>query len=338
MPGIIFSEGTGLNDSVFGKCQYPIRMFLEKRGESFEKKSMLPDFFKMDKSDNFADMLTSMTAMNGFEPVGENGEYPADSMEEGYRKLLEAVTWKDSFAISQEMVEDARLMDMRKKPLAFITAYYRTRETFGAALLGGAIRGERSVKFGKMNFDITCADGSPLFHTAHKPKVSGANQSNLFSDPFSVDALDRAEAAMHQMRGDNSEVLDVAPTTIAIANIPSLKRKVFAAIGADKDPDTANNGFNFQFGRWNVKVWNYLNQFIAPGTEPWMLMDDDYNQDVGGAVWHDRIPLNVKSIINNDNDANVWLGRARFNATFNDFRFACLGGVKGGTDLTKMHL
>ncbi len=27
---ITFSEGSGLNDSVYGKCQAPIRMFLER--------------------------------------------------------------------------------------------------------------------------------------------------------------------------------------------------------------------------------------------------------------------------------------------------------------------
>ena len=30
--GIVFSEGSGLNDSIYGKCQAPIRMFLEQRG------------------------------------------------------------------------------------------------------------------------------------------------------------------------------------------------------------------------------------------------------------------------------------------------------------------
>ena len=30
---IIFSEGSGLSDSIYGKCQAPIRMFLEQRGE-----------------------------------------------------------------------------------------------------------------------------------------------------------------------------------------------------------------------------------------------------------------------------------------------------------------
>ena len=335
---IIFSEGSGLNDSVFGACQAPIKMFMETRGEAFEQKSMLSEFFVMGKSDNYADVMTGMTAMNGFKAVGENGEYPADSMQEGYKKWLEYPEWKDSFAISQTMIEDAKLLDLKRKPAAFMKAYHRTRETFGAALFGGAISGKKKIYYAGMEWDLTCADGEGLFSANHKPKVSGDVQTNLFSNEFSVDALDRAEAAMHQLRGDNNEVLDVAPVTIAIPNLPSLKRKVFAAIGADKDPDTANNGFNFQFGRWNVKIWNYLNQFVAKGVEPWMLLDDDYNEENGGAVWNDRVPLTVRSEINSDNDANVWKGRARWGACFNDFRFACLGGIAGGTDLTTMHI
>ena len=37
MAGITFTEGSGLQDSIFGKSQAPIRMFLEKRGEAFER-------------------------------------------------------------------------------------------------------------------------------------------------------------------------------------------------------------------------------------------------------------------------------------------------------------
>lgn len=335
---MIFSEASGLNDTIFGKVQAPVRLFLEQRAEAYEKKSMLGEFFTMGKSDNFGDMLTGLTAMDDFKPGVENGSYPATSTQEGYRKLIEYPEWRNSFAISKKLIEDGKLMDLNKKPGAFIKAYNRTREGFGAALFGGAICRKTTVTFNGMKFDVTGADGVPLFHTAHKPKVKGATQSNLFSNEFSADALDRAEAAMQQFKGDNGELLGVAPTTIAIANIPALKRKVFAAIGADQDPDTANNGFNFQYGRWNVKIWNYLNQFLGDDAEPWMLLDDDYNEEMGGAVWNDRVPLTVESYINQDNDANVWKGRARFNACFNDFRFACLGGVAGGTDLTTLKI
>ena len=330
---ITFSEGSGLNDSVYGKCQAPIRMFLEQRGEQFEQESVLKNLFLMGTSENYGDMMTTMTAMSGFEPVGENGAYPNDSFQEGYNKLLVYETWKDSFAISAEMIEDSKLMDLRKQPAAFMTSYNRTREMFGAALFGGAIKAQTSVQYKGKKFDITTADGKSLFNTAHPAKVKGAAQSNLFKDAFSADALGQMETAMHLFRGDTDEILDVAPDTILIPEIASLKKAVFAAIGADKEPTTSNNAFNYQYGRWTVIVWSYLNQFITADTTPWVLLDSKYNQTYGGAVWNDRIKLAVRSTIDENTDANVWRGRSRFNAGFNDWRFAAVGGVSTGSEL-----
>lgn len=330
---IIFSESSGLNDSIYGKCQAPIRMFLEKRGEEFEQNSVLKNLFFMGKSGNYADMMTTMTAMSGFEPVGENGAYPLDGMQEGYQKLLKYQTWKDSFSVSKEMMEDGKLMDMRKQPAAFMTSYNRTRELFGAALYGAAMNGAGSVTFKGVKFDLTGADGSNLFAKEHTPKVSGDKQCNCFKDAFSVDALSKLETAMHLFRGDNDEILDVAPDTILIPEIATLKKDVFAAIGADKDPVSANNAFNYQYGRWNVIVWPYLNQFVTKGTSPWVLLDSKYNETYGGAVWNDRVQLEVRSTIDENTDANVWRGRSRFNAAFNDWRFAAIGGVAAGNAL-----
>ena len=330
---IIFSESSGLNDSIYGKCQAPIRMFLEKRGEEFEQNSVLKNLFFMGKSGNYADMMTTMTAMSGFEPVGENGAYPLDGMQEGYQKLLKYQTWKDSFSVSKEMMEDGKLMDMRKQPAAFMTSYNRTRELFGAALYGAAMNGAGSVTFKGVKFDLTGADGSNLFAKEHAPKVSGDKQCNCFKDAFSVDALGKLETAMHLFRGDNDEILDVAPDTILIPEIATLKKDVFAAIGADKDPVSANNAFNYQYGRWNVIVWPYLNQFVTMGTSPWVLLDSKYNETYGGAVWNDRVQLEVRSTIDENTDANVWRGRSRFNAAFNDWRFAAIGGVATGNAL-----
>lgn len=330
---ITFSEGSGLNDSVYGKCQAPIRMFLEQRGEQFEQQSVLKNLFLMGTSENYGDLLTTMTAMSGFEPVGENGAYPADGMQEGFSKLIVYDTWKDSFKISAEMIEDAKLMDLRKQPAAFMTSYNRTREMFGAALFGNAMKAQASMQYKGKQFDLTTADGVTLFNTAHPPKVSGENQCNLFSDAFSVDALGQMETAMHLFRGDNDEILDVAPDTILIPEVASLKKAVFAAIGTDKEPTTSNNAFNYQYGRWTVIIWSYLNQFITASTQPWVLLDSKYNQTYGGAVWNDRVKLAVRSTVDENTDANVWRGRSRFNAAFNDWRFAAVGGVSSGQEL-----
>ena len=334
MANIVFTEASGLNDSIYGKSQAPIRMFLEKRGEAFEQQSLLPALFNMTTSKNYGEKMTSMTAMEGFKPVGENGAYPIDGMQEGFSKIIEHMTWKDSFAISREMIEDAKGIDMKKQPQGFVTGYYRTREKFGAALYGAAIGQAKSVTFAGKKFDITAADGSGLFATNH-PSVIDKKfvQTNMFEDAFSDEALGALEAQMQNAKGDNGEILDVAPDTIVIPNIHALKKAVFAAIGADKDPNTSNNGFNYQFGRWNVIVSPYLNQYIAAGTTPWLLIDSKYNETYGGAMWFDRTPLEVRSTLDEGTDANVWRGYSRFSAGFNDWRFAAVGGVTGGTKL-----
>jgi hypothetical protein len=332
--GMTFTEGSGLNDSIYGKSQAPIRLFLEKRGEAFEQKSILPYMFMMGSSKNYGDKMTSMTAMNGFEAVGEGGAYPHDEMQEGYDKQLGQMTWKDSFALTKEIIDDAKIMDLRKRPEAFLSGYYRTREKFGAALYGKAMTGATSMEFAGKKFDLTSADNLTVFNTAHKAKVKGVNQSNLFSNAFDEDALGLGETAMQLFRGDNNEILDESPTTIVIPNDHALKKAVFAAIGADKDPNTSNNAFNYQFGRWTIICWPYLNQFITAGTSPWLLLDSNYNETYGGAPWLDREELSVRSTIDENTDDNVWRGRARFNACFNDWRFCAAFGIAGGTTLS----
>lgn len=332
MANITFTEGSGLQESIFGKSQEPIKMFLEKRGEAFEQASMLPELFNMGASKHWGEKFTTMTAMEGFQPVGENGDYPVDGMQEGYSKFLEHMTWKNSFSLSREIVEDAKLMDLKKQPAGFITSYYRTREKFGAALLGAAIQKKAEVSFGGMTFGTTGADGQCLFSKEHPSKTGKAKQSNLFADAFSNDALMAMETKMQDFRGDGGEVLDVAPSTILIPNDYTLKKDVFAAIGADKDPNTANNGFNYTYGRWTVIIWPYLNQFIASGTKPWALVDKRYNDEYGSAIWLDRVNLEVRSELAG-NDANLWKGYARFTAGFNDWRGFAVGGVTGGDTL-----
>lgn len=331
MANIVFSESTNVANSIYGDSQAPIKLFIEKRAEAFEQESVIKNVFAMGTSKHWAEKYTSMTAMDGFQPVGENGAYPVDGMQEGYDKLFVHETWKDSFSLSREIIDDSVVMDLKKKPLGFITGYYRTRELLGAALFGGAITG--AAKFRGKTFDVKTADGVNLFATNHPSKLKKGDQANKFSDAFSVDALGAMETAMQQFKGDNGEILDVTPNTILIPNDFELKKAVFAAIGADKDPATANNGFNYQFGRWNVIVWTYLNNFIAQNSKPWMLLDTRYSEENGGAVWLDRVGLDIKSTIDENTDANVWRGYSRFSAGFHDWRFAALGGVTGGSKL-----
>ena len=334
MPGISITEVSGVADSIYGKIQAPLRLFITKRGEAYEQESMLPHLFAVSKSNKFGEMSSGLTAMDDFEPVGENGTYPVTDFRESFRKLIVHDTWKQSFSISREMVDDATVMNLRERPENFVASYYRTRERFGAQLYAAGITGDTSITVKGRVYDVTTADGEALFSTEHPSAIDARfTQSNQFSDAFSAKALGAMETAMQNFMGDNGEVLDVTPDTILIPNLYALKEAVFSAIGADKDPATSNNAFNYLFGRWNVIVWPYLNKYITAGTSPWVLLDSGYIKAHGAAPWYNRTDLEVKSSIDEGNDANKWRGYSRWGAGFVDWRFAAVGGVTGGDTL-----
>lgn len=334
MAGIVFSKSSGLNDSVFGKSAEPIHMCMEKSAEAFEQMMAVPKIFSIRKSKNWAEKMTSLTEMGDFQPSGENGAYPDTEFQEGFSKTLEHMTFLNRFSITKEMVEDSKIDLMRLRANKFTTSYYRSREKFGAALIMGAT-GDH-VTIGGKTFSTLAADGKPLFSKEHPSVTMGAKlkQSNLYAGAFSKDVLGGLETVMQNFVDDNGNLLTLAPDTIIIPNDYTLKNAVFEAIGADKDPDTANNGFNYLFGRWNVIVWPYWTLAANAADKPFILMDSSFNALDGTAVWFDRIPLSVRAYVNEDNDAAVYKGRARWSAGFVNWRGMVLGGVTGGTALS----
>lgn len=334
---VTVSIGSGLVDSVYGNCQVPIKSYLEKRGEAFEQTSLLQKLFRLESSKHWAEAYGGETAMDSFEPVGEGGEYPKTGFEETYKQTIENETWKQSFAVTQELVEDGKLGTMKSRANKLITSHDRTREQFGRYLYAGGLFGT-TVVVGEKSFKCSSADGVALFSKAHPMKTKKTvTQSNFYAGDFTAANLSKLETQMQNIKGDNGELLAVAPDTILIPNDAEVKSLVFSVIGADKDPETANNGFNYQFGRWNVIVDPYLTlalQKLGKSSEkPWILLDSKFIQENDGPIFQDRVKLHVKSEIDPANDNNVWKGRARFSGGFVDWRFAAVGGMSGGTEL-----
>ena len=101
MPGISITEASGVADSIYGKIQAPLRMFLIKRGEAYEQMSMLPHLFGIGKSNGFGEMSSGLTAFDDFEPVGENGTYPITDFREGFQKLIVLRSFQPAAALAQ---------------------------------------------------------------------------------------------------------------------------------------------------------------------------------------------------------------------------------------------
>ena len=333
MSEIIFSQGSGLNDSLFGKSQDPIKAVITDKAEEFERGSQIKNIFGMETSTRFAEKFTSETALDDFQNVGENGAYPKTGFQEGFSKTIEPATWKSSFEITREMLEDSQYPKVKKKATGFTQSYNRTREKYAASLLAGGVG--TSMMFGGVKYDTTTADGKALFATDHPSKTkAGYVQSNIFkaADGFSVAAMDKMEEAMQSFCDDDGHLLSVMPETIIIPNNAALKRSVIAAIDSQYDPESDKNAVNFQCGLWRVLVWNYLPKTIG-GKPFFLMMDTDFKEDYECMPWVDRVKLTVRSEIDPNTDANVFRGRARFGAGFNNWRCIalCGEGVSGKT-------
>lgn len=334
---MIFSFSSGVNDTVFGKIQAPLKAFLEKRAKSYEQCSLVKNMFKMTTSEHFGEMFGGMNGFaNGMQPVGEGGAYPNDEIEETYNKFLQNQTWKNRFVITQEAIEDSQVLNLEKTGASnFVEDYYLTRDKYGAQLLIGAVYGTETV-FRGMKMDCTSADGVSLFSTSHPSKTGNClAQSNKFAGAFSEEVLGKIETKMQNFMDDNGEVLTISPNLIIIPNDYKLKKDVFAAIGSDKAPETSNNAFNYQYGRWNVLVNPYLNPILsnASNDKPFFIEDTNYNDSHYGLIFMDRIKLKVKSDVDSNNDNNTISGRSRFVCGANDWRAIAVGGVTGGTAL-----
>lgn len=317
---MIFSKASGVNESAYGNSQQPIHLMLEQQEEAYENNSILPYLFFKDDTNTFAAKYTYETALGGFEPVGENGRPPKNSFQEGYSKVITPDEWKNSFEITETMSEDIIMGKATQGAKVFMLGYGRTKERFGAAIYNNGQN--TSMTFGAANksFDITCADGLALFSTAHTSKTGGTGtQANYFGNPFSYDALCLVEAAMQNLTDDDGYYLNVQPDTIIVPNNSRIKKLVFDAIGTEGTPGTANNSFSIQYGRWNVLFSPELKNTsgITAGTDTWWMLDSKFNQAYEAVVWLDRVPLGVRSYIDNETGANVFVGRARYGAAPN---------------------
>jgi len=324
---------SGNMNSVFGKSEYPISQYIVQRAEAFEGKSQIDNIFQMDKATGFGEKFSYETSLGDFEPVGENGAVPENDFVEGYSKTLEYETWKDSFEVSREMIDDANMGKIKEKSGGMMLAHHRTREKFGAKMLSSGISTTMTFGKGNKSFDIAGADGLPLFSKSHPSKTGKTGlQTNLYDGSYSYENLSKIETLMQNVTDDDGEILSIMPDTIIIPNDATVKRQVFEDLNADGAPNTANNNGNFVAGRFNIIVWPYLTTPTGVTNSQWfILMDSEWNKTYQGLVWRDRVALEVMSVIDDKTDANIWKGYTRFGATPNNWRpFAlCAAGLSG---------
>lgn len=335
MPGIIFSSASGVNESVFGLVQDPLKAFIERENEAWMSKDMnlAPKIFHEFRLDTATGRIQTMGNLGEMEIAGENGAYPMGDREEGFHMIVESEEWKYATNISKTAMEDKLDNVVRSNGQDLMDAYYRTRNNFFWGLLGSAIQNKHYNRKGKI-FSVNTMDGVKLFSDAHVSKFDKKLvQKNAFTDEFSATSLGKLATNMQNARNDNGEIMGLNPDTIIIPNDETAKAEVFGVVGAHQDPTTpGGNRYNYQFGNWNVMVVPWLVQYMSGNKFPYILMDSEFNKKRYGAMDVVRIDPTVESYIDNGTDANVWKIRTRFSGRFGEWRAFAAGGLDfGGT-------
>lgn len=356
---IIFNIGESLKQSAFNILQEPIKMLMENEKEAFEKESFLSKVFVMKTTDRYQEEYRSSTAMDGFKPTEDLERPGLSDFQEGYGKIFRTQIWTNSFVVSKQTIEDNQMMSINAQAMGFIKSYGRTRERYGAAMLSGALAG--SVVFEGKTFDCKGGDTTTgelgdnatkqvYFYKAHKPvagTTGGVDQANRFcvapdkgfdvaltankAEEYLLNVIGQVQTEMINYRDDKGNILCVNPDTLVIPNYYGFKNALLTALKTQYTSAMGDNGVNLQYGNWNVVVSPYLNGLtgFAETDYAFVMIDSKYNKEALGAVWFDRVPLTVKSYIDEPTEANVWSGRSRFGAGFNNFRAMSYVSLKG---------
>lgn len=333
---VTVTYASGLLDTVFGKLQAPLASYIRQFGgiQKPEEEALMK-LFKTKKSTHWGEDYSSETDIDDMVPVGESGDYPSTAFQQGYEKVIPNVEFKQSMRISQTAIEDGVLGNLKERADKLSRAYHRGRARLAAAYIGQALQGNTAYTYKGWSFDLKCMDNGCVFSKTHAAKVKGGNQSNVYADAFSSDALFAGKLKMQQLKDEDGNTLDINPDTIIIPTYnAALVKAVLTAVGTPQVTGSGNNDVSLHYGNWNVILSSYLNDFVnqAASNPPWILFDSRFNEEADGNIFQERVPFNVRSEIA-PNDDNIWKARARYGFGFVNWRQMMAFGVTGGSSL-----
>lgn len=195
---IIFNIDEALALSAFNVYQDPISMMMTSTQESFEKESLINKVYAMHTLNAYQEEYRSRTEMQNFEPGYDMEPAKLSDFKEGYSKIWKSTTWRNSFVVSQQAVEDNQTMNINADAMGFIKSYGRTREMFAFGMLSGALKG--SYKTGNFTFDCTGMDTTDGLSIRRRKK---------FSSPTNIS---RPQLPVVRVRRINSQINSTMPS------------------------------------------------------------------------------------------------------------------------------
>ena len=331
---VVFSKLSGKNDSLYKAVEGVLTEVIADVDTGKTKDDeILESIFQVKKSKKFGERKGGMTEFSSFDVVDEGAPAPADELQEGFAKLIQHFQFTKDFTITRQMIEDGNIDDAKIIAANFIKAYKRSKLEFATAAL---VTEGSTFTYGSRTFDKTTGDAAALFSTAHLGKKSGvANQSNVFTNAFGSDItmLNRLAIIGRNFKNESGVINGYTFDTLVIpGNVPALEETAKRIIGSQLVVGSPNNDINTQKGKWNLIVnhrWE-----AASGTSPYIIMSSEANEALQGAVFYNRVDLDVQNQVDLKTRNLEWNAYTRFSAGFFNWRMAILAGATSGTTLS----
>ncbi|MBR4889690.1 MAG: hypothetical protein IKU15_00335 [Clostridia bacterium] len=153
---IIYNISEAIASSAFNVLGLSIPLLLDNQIEEFEKGSKISSLFVHKTLNSYSQSYHTNVSHGGFRPSEDMEIAKLHDWEDSYGKTFTAQTWKDSFAISEEAVEDNKDLEINQKVREFGTNYARTREQYCASTVSGALSGAHT--YGGKKFKLSAID------------------------------------------------------------------------------------------------------------------------------------------------------------------------------------
>lgn len=330
---IKFAKNSGINDDLWKVNDQIVRAVLQDTdNEKNNDDELVNAIYNVEKSDKYAEKLSSLTEMGNFSIVDEGDAAIQDDIQQGFSKLIQHYQFIKKFTCTAEMNEDGDINSMKVAAANFVRAYKRTRAQYASDALTteGA-----TFLFGGKTLDKTTGDGKALFATDHPFVAKAGTQSNVFTNAFGTNTvmLNRLANIGRNFKNASGNVMGYTFDTIIIpGNAPALEDTIRKIIKSDLTVGSNFNDVNTQKGLWKLIIdhrWT-----VGDSEAPYILMSSEANKELQGAMFYDRVPLTMKDWVDENTFDLNWSGRARMSVGFNNWAAFLMGGAKVGTTLS----
>lgn len=330
---VIISKSSALNDDLWNEWAPIIRSYIMDADKDKNKyDELLGKMFNVETSKKFGEKNTGLTEFGDFAITGEGGKAVLDDLQETFPKLVEHEELMKKLVVTKTMTEDSQVNMVKQKTKNFVKSYKRSRAQFATNML--CVEGATATFGGKDNLDRTTGDGKALFAIDHPGIKSGVPvQSNVFTNAFSPEILVRLAGIMRNFRNDSGNKMGYTANKIIIpGDCWQLEETIRKIIRSELQPGTNNNDINTQKDLWELVV-NPLWEHDA-GTNPYIIMSDEANEELMGNMFFDRTDLQMKENVDIDTHNLEYSGRFRMGGGFFNWRHVIMGGATTGTTLT----